>query len=219
MSTLKVGFIGSGMMAEALAGGFDAAGVAAFSHMSCIDHNQSRLDLFASWGVHPCKDNVELATRSNVIFIAVKPYAVAKVLSEMRAAGALSKDTLVISIAAGVTLHTLEEAAGPGIPMMRVMPNTPCLVGCVAAAMVPGTSCDETHSATTSKLFNAVGKIHQVQEKHMDAVTGVSGSGPAYVFLMIEAMADGGVLAGRGGLPSPDHSSCFEDSTNDPSTV
>lgn len=193
---LRVGFVGSGMMAEALAGGFDKAGVAAFTDMSCIDVNQSRLDLFASWGVTPCKDNVEVAKRSNVIFIAVKPYTVAKVLNEMREAGALTEDTLVISIAAGVTLHTLEEAAGPGIPVMRVMPNTPCLVGCVAAAMSAGKACDASHSATTSKLFDAVGKIHQVDEKLLDAVTGLSGSGPAYIFLMIEAMADGGVLAG-----------------------
>ena len=135
---LKVGFVGAGMMAEALAGGFDKAGVAAFSDMSCIDPNQSRMDLFGSWGVTACKDNAEVAKRSNVIFIAVKPYTVSQVLTEMRAAGALSKDTLVISIAAGVTLQTLEEAAGPGIPVMRVMPNTPCLVGCVAAAMSAG---------------------------------------------------------------------------------
>lgn len=195
---LKVGFIGAGMMAEALAGGFDKAGVAAFADMSCIDPNQSRMDLFSSWGVTACKDNTEVATRSNVIFIAVKPYTVSQVLNEMRQAGALTKDSLVISIAAGVTLQTLEEAAGPGIPVMRVMPNTPCLVGCVAAAMSAGKACDDTHAATTSKLFDAVGKIHQVDEKLLDAVTGLSGSGPAYIFLTIEAMADGGVLAGVG---------------------
>ena len=100
------------------------------------------------------------------------------------------------ALGAGVTLETMENAVGPGIPIMRVMPNTPCLVGAVAAAMAPGKACNETHAATTAKLFNAVGVIHAVPEKSLDAVTGLSGSGPAYVFLMIEAMADGGVLAG-----------------------
>ena len=193
---LKVGFVGAGMMAEALAGGFDKAGVAAFSDMSCIDPNQARMDLFGSWGVTGCKTNVDVAKTSDVIFIAVKPYTVSQVLNEMRSAGALSKDTLVISIAAGVTLATLEEAAGPEVPVIRVMPNTPCLVGAVAAAMSAGKACDESHSAITSKLFNAVGVIHQVEESKLDAVTGLSGSGPAYIFLMIEAMSDGGVLAG-----------------------
>jgi pyrroline-5-carboxylate reductase len=191
---LRVGFVGAGMMAEALARGFDAAGVAAFADMSCVDPNPARNELFASWGVTPRENNHEIAKNCDVIFIAVKPYGVATVLEEMRPA--LSADVLVISIAAGVTLATMEAAAGPGVPIVRVMPNTPCLVGAVAAAMSPGTSCDETHVATTATLFGAVGKIHRVAEKLLDAVTGVSGSGPAYVFLVIEAMSDGGVLAG-----------------------
>lgn len=191
---LRVGFIGSGMMAEALAGGFDAAGVAKFTDMSCIDRNQPRLDLFASWGVTPRADNHEVAKNCDVIFIAVKPYGVAQVLREMRPS--LSKDTLVVSIAAGITLATMEEAAGPGVPIVRVMPNTPCLVGALAAGMAAGSSCDASHTELCLKLFNAVGKCHVVPEGKLDAVTGVSGSGPAFIFPIIEAMADGGVLAG-----------------------
>lgn len=198
---LKVGFVGAGMMAEALAGGFDKAGVAAFSDMSCSVHsNQARLDLFASWGAHPCATNAEVAQRSDVIFISVKPYMVAQVLGELRKKKALTKDKLVVSVAAGVTLATMEEAAGPGIPVMRVMPNTPSLVGACAAGMSPGKACNASHSEITARLFNAVGKIHEVKESLLDAVTGVSGSGPAYIFLVIEAMTDGGVLAG---LPRP----------------
>jgi pyrroline-5-carboxylate reductase len=97
-------------------------------------------------GVTPCKDNAEVASRSNVIFIAVKPYTAAIVLTEMRCAGALTADTLVISICAGVTLATLEEAAGPGIPVMRVMPNTPCLVGRVVGSSLPGVRLVTCHS-------------------------------------------------------------------------
>jgi len=182
------------MMAEALAGGFDASGVAKFTDMSCIDRNQPRLDLFASWGVTPRSSNHEIAANCDVVFIAVKPYGVAAVLEEMRPV--LSKDTLVVSIAAGVTIATMEQAAGPGVPIVRVMPNTPCLVGAVAAGMAAGSSCTPSHTETVSKLFNAVGKIHEVKETQLNAVTGVSGSGPAYIFQVIEAMADGGVLAG-----------------------
>jgi pyrroline-5-carboxylate reductase len=181
MGGLRVGFVGSGMMAEALAGGFDASGVAKFVDMSCIDRNQPRLDLFASWGVTPRSSNHEVAANCDVVFIAVKPHGVAAVLEEMRPV--LGKDTLVVSI-------------GPGVPIVRVMPNTPCLVQCVAAGMSAGTFCGKKHTELVSKLFNAVGKIHEVKETQLNAVTGVSGSGPAYIFQVIEAMADGGVLAG-----------------------
>ena len=194
MGGLRVGFVGAGMMAEAIAGGLDAAGVAKFADMSASNRTQPRLDVFASWGVTPRASNSEVAQNCDVIFISVKPYTVAQVLEEMRPV--LSKDTLVVSVAAGVTIATMEAAAGPGVPVVRVMPNTPCLVGCVAAGMAAGTHCEPSHTETVSKLFNAIGKIHEVKESLLNAVTGVSGSGPAYIFQVIEAMSDGGVLAG-----------------------
>ena len=194
MGGLRVGFVGAGMMAEAIAGGLDAAGVAKFADMSASNRTQPRLDVFASWGVTPRASNSEVAQNCDVIFISVKPYAVTQVLEEMRPV--LSKDTLVVSVAAGVTIATMETAAGPGVPVVRVMPNTPCLVGCVAAGMAAGTHCEPKHTETVATLFNAIGKIHEVKESLLNAVTGVSGSGPAYIFQVIEAMSDGGVLAG-----------------------
>ena len=194
MGGLRVGFVGAGMMAEAIAGGLDAAGVAKFADMSASNRTQPRLDVFASWGVTPRASNSEVAQNCDVIFISVKPYTVAQVLEEMRPV--LSKDTLVVSVAAGVTIATMEAAAGPGVPVVRVMPNTPCLVGCVAAGMAAGTHCEPKHTETVATLFNAIGKIHEVKESLLNAVTGVSGSGPAYIFQVIEAMSDGGVLAG-----------------------
>ena len=136
---LRVGFVGAGQMAEALCRGFDAAGVAKCVDMTIIDRNQPRRDLFASWGCKIGASNEEVVKNVDVVFISVKPYAVADLLREM--APFLGPHVLVVSIAAGVTLATMEDAAGAGVPIMRVMPNTPCLVGCLAGAMSKGTSC------------------------------------------------------------------------------
>ncbi len=126
--------------------------------------------------------------------MAVKPQYVALVLREARPH--LRPSTVVVSIAAGVTLATLKEAAGAEARLVRVMPNTPCLVGETAAAMCLGGAADDADADLVQTLFAAVGTIYRVDEKLLSAVTGLSGSGPAYVFVMIEALADGGVRAG-----------------------
>ena len=136
MTSTKVGFIGSGMMAEALGGGLAAAGIVPWKNIYCTDPWQPRLDLFTSFGATACKDNCELVKNSDVIFIAVKPYTATAVLKEVTKE--LTKDKIVISICAGVTLDTLEGAIrGVDVPVVRVMPNTPCLVGACAAAISP----------------------------------------------------------------------------------
>ena len=150
---LRVGFVGAGQMAEALCRGFDAAGVAKCVDMTIIDRNQPRRDLFASWGCKIGASNEEVVKNVDVVFISVKPYAVADLLREM--APFLGPNVLVVSIAAGVTLATMEDAAGAGVPIMRVMPNTPCLVGCLAGAMSKGTSCTPEHVDTTARLLGA----------------------------------------------------------------
>jgi pyrroline-5-carboxylate reductase len=137
---------------------------------------------------------LQVVAASDVVFIAVKPQYVAPVLREVRPQ--LTKDHIIVSIAAGVTLNTLKEAAGEDARIVRVMPNTPCLVGETAAAMCLGGRADENDAEIISTLLSAVGKIYKVDEKLLSAVTGLSGSGPAYVFVMIEALADGGVRAG-----------------------
>lgn len=191
----KVGFIGSGMMAEALGGGLSNAGIVPWSNIYCTDPWQPRLDLFQSFGATACKDNCELAKNSDVIFIAVKPYGAAAVLNEI--SKELTKDKIVISICAGVTLETLEGAIiGRDVPVVRVMPNTPCLVGACAAAMARGKFVTDEQADLALKLMQSVGICVTVQEKLLDAVTGVSGSGPAYIYQVIEAMSDGGVLCG-----------------------
>lgn len=128
------------------------------------------------------------------MFIAVKPQYVALVLQEVRPQ--LRPHTVIVSIAAGITLNTLKEAAGETARLVRVMPNTPCLVGETAAAMCLGGSASDSDAELVRTLFSSVGTIYRVDEKLLSAVTGLSGSGPAYVFVMIEALADGGVRAG-----------------------
>ena len=136
----------------------------------------------------------KVAQNADVIFIAVKPQYVDTVLREV--GPYLSKATVVVSIAAGVPLAALAAAAGPDTRLVRVMPNTPCLVGETAAAMCLGGAADEGDAELVRALFAAVGVVHRVDERLLSAVTGLSGSGPAYGFLAIEALADGGVRAG-----------------------
>lgn len=192
----SIGFIGSGAMAEALAKGFISKGVSTADRVYCTDPVQARKEVFRSFGCNPVDSNLEVVKNSDVVFIATKPEYVSIVLQEVR--GVLEDRHIIVSIAAGVTIKTLEEAAGANARVIRVMPNTPCIVGETAAAMCLGGKSDKSDAEAVQELFSAVGVIHQVDEKLLSAVTGLSGSGPAYVFVMIEALADGGV---RSGLP------------------
>jgi len=195
---LTFGVLGAGMMAEALCKGLAEANEVQYPDMSAYDPNPARQELFAGLGCTVCATIAEVVTRSKVILISVKPDTVAKVLTDVRPQ--LTKEHLLISIAAGVTLASLEEAAG-GIPrVVRVMPNTPCLVRQSASGLSLGATATGADGELVKRLFDSVGVCHVVDEKLLDAVTGLSGSGPAYVFQVIEALSDGGVAAG---LPRP----------------
>jgi pyrroline-5-carboxylate reductase len=138
--------------------------------------------------------NVEVAKFANVLVLATKPDQVAAVLKEVR--GSLEKKHLLISIAAGVPLAKLEGGLAAKSRVIRVMPNTPALIGASATAYALGKSASAEDGALAQKLFSAVGIAFPVKEALLDAVTGLSGSGPAYIYLMIEALSDGGVAAG-----------------------
>lgn len=192
----RIGFIGAGMMAEAIARGLLKAGVDP-SRISASDPDDRRRDLFRKeLGVAATADNRSVAESADIIIIAVKPYVVHEALSEM--AGILKPKQLVISIVAGATTDSIQGKLGNNIPVVRVMPNTPALIGEGASAVAPGKYASSVHVDLASKIFSAVGKVVQVTEDKIDAVTGLSGSGPAYVYTFIEALADGGV---RMGLP------------------
>ena len=194
----RIGFVGAGAMAEALAGGLVAAGVEA-ARLRASDPDRARLaHVEESLGVRGCADNRELAGGSDLIVLAVKPGALAPVLAELAGDPGLRTDRpLWISIAAGVRLGTMQSALGPGARIVRAMPNTPALVRAGATALCGNARASTADLAAARALFEGVGTCWQApDEALLDAVTGLSGSGPAYIFLIIEALSDAGVKVG-----------------------
>ena len=194
---LKVGFLGAGQMATALAKGWLDAGLVTAATLRASDPFPAARERFrAATGGAVTADNIDVVKHSRVLVIAVKPQMMAPLLAEI--SGEIQESHVVISIAAGVTLKKLADGLLANHRLVRVMPNTPCLLGASAAGFAVGPGAKPEDSALVERLFNAVGKAFAVPEYQLDAVTGLSGSGPAFVYVMIEAMADGGV---RMGLP------------------
>ena len=192
---LTLGFLGAGKMATALARGFIQAGLVTPKQVIASDPNPAARAAFAKeTGARTTASNPEVAKFARVLVLAVKPDHVATALSEIREQ--FSQGHLLISIAAGVPLARLEAALGAEARLIRVMPNTPALVGASATAFAPGKSALPVDAALAQKLFSAVGLAFQLKEPLLDAVTGLSGSGPAFVYLVIEGLSDGGVAAG-----------------------
>ncbi len=192
---MKLGVIGCGKMGTALVQGILAKKLCRPADVTVRDAVPAAVEAFrkAVPGAKEAKTNVAVAEASDVVLVCVKPADVAPVMAEMTA---LKKAPLFVSIAAGVKLEVLERAAGSRHRVIRVMPNTPALVGAGASAYAPGGRATAADEALVEKLLGAVGTVSKVPEKLLDAVTGLSGSGPAYVYTVIEALADGGVLAG-----------------------
>jgi pyrroline-5-carboxylate reductase len=183
-------------MASALLTAWVREGLVRAEDVVAIDILASRRQaLQKELGVRSTDCIAEGVAGAQVVLLAIKPQHVTiEVLSEMRAG--LGPDTLVISIAAGIPLALLEEGLGPDVAVVRVMPNTPCLVQASATGLSPGRRVDSAQTELALTLFQAVGKAVVLEERLLDAVTGLSGSGPAYVYMVIEALADGGVAAG-----------------------
>ncbi len=195
--TLRIGFLGAGKMATALAKGWIQAGLAAIKDVCASDPVSAARDHFTkTTGAPSLADNPRVVAQSELVVLAVKPQNMASLLSEIKPH--VQAKHLLISIAAGVTLQQLTDAVGADRRIIRVMPNTPCLVGASASAFAASPHASKSDVETTERLLNSVGRAVQVPEKLLDAVTGLSGSGPAFVAVVIEALADGGV---RMGLP------------------
>jgi len=191
----KVGFIGSGNMGEALIKGLTAANVMPGEMIWASDVRGDRLkELGRTYGITLASDNLDLVRAVDVVIMAVKPQIMAPVLREI--APVFTRRKLMVSIAAGVSTETIRAALGQGGRLIRVMPNAPALVleGATALAKADGLEPDDMDVA--SEIFSAVGRVVVLDESLMDAVTGLSGSGPAYVAVVIESLADGGVRMG-----------------------
>jgi pyrroline-5-carboxylate reductase len=194
--TQTIGFIGAGQMARALARGFIAANLIEPRRVAAFDPLPAALAEFttSAGACHVATSNLQVVERSDVLLLAVKPQMIPAVASELR--GRLG-DKLLISIAAGARIQSLADAFGTK-RIVRVMPNMPALVGCSASGYSLGAGASADDGRLVEQLLGAVGRAVAVDEKLLDAVTGLSGSGPAFIFVMIEALADGGV---RMGLP------------------
>lgn len=193
----RVGFIGAGKMATALARGLVSAGFTAADHIIACDVVAAAREQFAATTKsRVVASSIDVVAESQIVVLAVKPQQMAGVLTELQ--GHITSQHLVISIAAGVPLKLLVAGLGEQTRAVRVMPNTPCLVGASASGFAIGGAATKDDVKLVEQLLSAVGVAVPVEEKLLDAVTGLSGSGPAYVYQIIEALSDGGV---RVGLP------------------
>jgi len=199
ISTLSVGFLGAGRMATALAKGFCCSGLSP-ANVIAVDPFESARTIFseAVGSLTQTADNVQALADSDIIFLAVKPQVMADAAESL--ATQIGDQPLLVSIAAGISLSSLESWFGETARIIRVMPNTPCLVAEGACGVSSGSTATDEDLLQVTQLLQSVGIVEQIPEKLMDAVTGLSGSGPAYVFQMIEALSDGGV---KMGLPRP----------------
>ncbi len=193
--TLTLGFLGAGKMATALAKGFIGAGLTSPEQVIASDPSAEALKSFGKeTGARTTGSNLEVVRAADVLLLAVKPAHVASVLEEIRRQ--FTGRHLLISIAAGVPLARLEAGLNPSARLVRVMPNTPALVGASASGFAVNKFATPKDIELVRKLLSSIGVAFELKESLLDAVTGLSGSGPAYIYMVIEALSDGGVAAG-----------------------
>ncbi len=191
----KIGVIGGGKMGEALCKGILNARLSIPGNIMISDVIAERCKILSQeTGIKTTQNNHDVAVFADVIILAVKPQTMNDVLNNLK--DVITHQHLVVSIAAGIPIGFIESRLPAGIRVIRVMPNTPCLIGASATVFAAGKHATNADGQLVSIIFNAVGKAFQLDEKHLDAVTGLSGSGPAYVYMFIEALSDGGVKMG-----------------------
>ena len=197
MSSITVAVLGTGTMGRALGMGMLRAGVVppegitgTVKHAREADEVRTLVDFAVG------TDNVAAVRGASVVLLCTKPQGAAPLLSELADAGALAHGPLVISIAAGVSTHALETAAGRPVRVVRAMPNTPCLIGEGMVVLSAGSQAREDDLAVAERIFAPLARVLRLDEEHMNTVTGLSGSGPAFVYVIIEALAEGGVMMG-----------------------
>lgn len=190
----SITFLGGGNMANALIRGLLRAGTPASRITATVRREERKLALEKAHGVQVGFDNLAAAQAAEVVVLSVKPQAMEKLLTQI--APAIDRHKLIVSIAAGVPIAAMERHLGEGARIVRSMPNTPCLVGKGATAISGGEHATAEDLTLATQIFDSVGITTVLDENLLDAVTGLSGSGPAYIFLIIEALSDAGVKVG-----------------------
>jgi len=190
----RITFLGAGNMANAIIRGLLRAGLAKDKVTATVRREEKKTELENTHGIKVGFDNVAATRDADVVVLSVKPQALDKVLKEI--APAVDRTKLIVSVAAGVPIAAIERRLGAGARIVRTMPNTPCLVGLGATALASGEHATQEDLTLATAMFDSVGITTIVDEYLLDAVTGLSGSGPAYIFLIIEALSDAGVKVG-----------------------
>jgi len=192
---VRVAVLGAGKMGGILLQAFLKQNLFAPEQIhATVAHTERAMALSTQWGVDVTTSNLDAASQADLILIGVKPFQVPDLIAEIRPA--LTPGKMLVSFAASVKTRSIEEAAGLDIAVVRAMPNTPSALGAGAAALCRGRFVSARQMELAERIFETVGRTVTVDEKHMDAVTGLSGSGPAYIYIIIEALAEAGVKVG-----------------------
>jgi len=192
---VRVAVLGAGKMGGILLQAFLKDNLFADDKIhATVNHTEKAIALSTQWGVDVSTDNLNAVRESDLILIGVKPFQVPDLIAEIRPA--LTADKTLISFAASVKTRAIEEAAGMEIAVVRAMPNTPAALAAGVTALCRGRFVSDKKMELAQRVFETVGRTVTVDEKHMDAVTGLSGSGPAYIYIIIEALAEAGVKVG-----------------------
>jgi pyrroline-5-carboxylate reductase len=192
---VRVAVLGAGKMGSILLQAFLKEHLFAPEQIrATVSHAEGALARSTQWGVEVGTDNRDAAEQADLILLAVKPFQVATLIQEIKPA--LTAKKTIVSIAASVKTRSIEEGAGLEIPVIRAMPNTPSALGAGIAALCRGRFVTDKQMELAARIFETVGRTVIVDEKHMDAVTGLSGSGPAYIYIILESLAEAGVKVG-----------------------
>ena len=195
LSQVRVAVLGAGKMGGILLQAFLKQQILKPEQLlATVAHAERASALSAQWGVEVSTDNLETARQADIILLGVKPFQVPDLVEQIRPA--LTTGKLLISFAASVKTGAIEQASGMDIPVIRSMPNTPSMLGAGISALCRGRFVTEAQMAFASRIFETVGRTVIVDEKHMDAVTGLSASGPAFIYIILESLAEAGVKVG-----------------------
>jgi pyrroline-5-carboxylate reductase len=195
LSGLRVAVLGAGKMGGILLQAFLKQQILRSDQLlATVAHADRAAVLSAQWGVEVSTDNRAVVEQADVVLLGVKPFQIPDLVAEI--SPALTTDKLLVSFAASVKTAAIEQAAGIEIPVIRAMPNTPSMLGAGISALCRGRYVTESHMVVATRIFETVGRTVIVDEKHMDAVTGLSASGPAFIYIILESLAEAGVKVG-----------------------